>query len=293
MNQKKYFLITIDTEGDNLWQWKEGAPLATENTLFLPRFQEICNKYEFIPTWLTNWEMANDDRFVEFASTHLKARECEIGMHLHAWNTPPYYELPRTEESGLPYLIEYSEEVMRSKIETMTNLLVEKFGTKPVTHRAGRWAMNDTYFKLLHEFGYLVDVSITPFVDWKTSVGQTPGFDGPNYFYEESKISYRNGIMEIPVTTLWSEERGKTLWLRPNRRNLDEMIYLIDENRKSECDYLMFMLHSSELMPGGSPTFMYEGGIERLYEHLEIIFEKISRDYKGIGLEEYFHVKRG
>lgn len=41
----KTFLITVDTEGDNLWQWKPGEKITTENSLFIPRFQELCEKY--------------------------------------------------------------------------------------------------------------------------------------------------------------------------------------------------------------------------------------------------------
>ena len=287
MKRSKYFIITIDTEGDNLWEWKEGTPIGTENVKYLSRFQELCSQYRFKPTWMSNWEMINDDRFVDFARDHLEKKECEIGMHLHAWNTPPFYELPRGENVGLPYLIEYPKDIMKEKIMTMTNAIEQKFGRRPVTHRSGRWAMNDSYFELLHEQGYIADCSVTPYVDWRTSIGQTPYFAGPDYSKELPVISVRNGIIEIPVTTLWSEEKNKALWLRPNRRNLEEMLYVIEQNYQSDKDYLMFMLHSSELMPGGSPTFKTEGGIERLYEHLYIIFKEISRYYMGVGLEEY------
>ena len=287
MKRSKYFIITIDTEGDNLWEWKEGTPIGTENVKYLSRFQELCSQYRFKPTWMSNWEMINDDRFVDFARDHLEKKECEIGMHLHAWNTPPFYELPRGENVGLPYLIEYPKDIMKEKIMTMTNAIEQKFGRRPVTHRSGRWAMNDSYFELLHEQGYIADCSVTPYVDWRTSIGQTPDFAWPDYSKELPVISVRNGIIEIPVTTLWSEEKNKALWLRPNRRNLEEMLYVIEQNYQSDKDYLMFMLHSSELMPGGSPTFKTEGGIERLYEHLYIIFKEISRYYMGVGLEEY------
>lgn len=288
MEQKnKYFMITIDTEGDNLWEWKEGMPLQTKNTDFLPRFQNLCNKYNFIPTWFCNWEMVNDPKFVSFAKENLKSRKCEVGMHLHAWNTPPYYELPRGEESGLPYLIEYPVDVMREKVITMTNLIETKLGIRPIVHRAGRWGMNDDYFRILSELGYIADCSVTPYVDWNSSVGQTPNFGGPDYSKEKPVISRRQGIIEIPLTTLWSEEKKKTFWLRPNRKNLDEMIFLIEQYAYSDCDYLMFMLHSSELMPGGSPTFKTEGGIELLYQHLEVIFNEIARKYTGVGVEEY------
>lgn len=290
--KNKYFMITIDTEGDNLWEWKEGTPLETRNTDFLLRFQRLCDKYAFIPTWFCNWEMAKDTKFVSFANENLKTGRCGIGMHLHAWNTPPIYELPMGEKSGLSYLIEYPADIMRKKVETMTDLIEEKFGKRPVVHRAGRWGMNDDYFRILHEMGYLADCSITPYVDWTACVGQTPGFAGPDYSNEIPELSNRQGVMEIPVTTLWSEEKKRALWLRPNRTNLDEMLYLIEQYTHSDCDYLMFMLHSSELMPGGSPTFKTEGGIEILYEHLEIIFNKIAADYAGIDVEDYVYKKR-
>lgn len=290
--EKRKFIITIDTEGDDLWGWKEGMPIKTENVNCLPRFQRLCNKYNFIPTWLCNWEIANDDRFVSFARENLEEGTCSIGMHLHAWNTPPMFNsLQKHEKSGLPYLIEYPRDIMKEKILSMTDIIEEKFKVRPIVHRAGRWAMNDDYFELLAECGYIADCSITPYVDWKSSWGQTPGFEGPDYFNEEVKISKRKNIIEIPVTTLWDEERQKTLWLRPNRKNLDEMLQLIEFYQNSEVDYLMFMLHSSEMMAGGSPTFQTEGGIELLYEHLDIIFNLISKNYEGIGLDKYVRSK--
>lgn len=288
--REKYFIITIDTEGDNLWEWKEGSAIRTENTNYLPRFQKLCNTYHFIPTWFCNYEMINDERFVSFVKNHMSRGECEIGMHLHAWNTPPKYELLKAENGGLPYLIEYPVEVMRDKIITMTNLIELKLGKRPVTHRAGRWAMNEDYFKLLNEQGYLADASVTPYVNWLTSPGRTPGFPGPDYSKEKVEISIRNGVMEVPVSIIWSEEKNRPLWLRPNRINLEEMLYLINQFKDSDCDYLMFMIHSSELMPGGSPTFKNEGGIEKLYTHLEVIFEEISKYYVGIGLERYARI---
>lgn len=29
----KSFIITIDTEGDNLWDYKKGTPVSTDNSL--------------------------------------------------------------------------------------------------------------------------------------------------------------------------------------------------------------------------------------------------------------------
>lgn len=305
--QNKNFIITIDTEGDNLWEWKEGTDIETHNTRFLPRFQELCDRYGFIPTWLVNYEMAMDDSFVEFAKNNLLKEHCEIGMHLHAWNTPPYYELPRDDTSGKPFLIEYPDEVMEEKIVTMTSLIEERFKHRPVVHRAGRWGTDDRYFKLLRKHGYIADCSVSPHISWGRTRGRTPGVYGNNYKNESDDIGIKQGILEVPVTTLWSHRmfikdkktkearrkelkhlrKGRTIWLRPTGRNLREMLYLIDKRSKSNIDFIEFMIHSSELMPGGSPNFKTDESVNNLYEHLEIIFRKIARNYEGIGLESY------
>ena len=67
----KSFLISIDTEGDNLWAWKKGDIITTNNACFLERFQSLCNEFGFKPTYLTNYEMAKSQEFVKFAKKHI------------------------------------------------------------------------------------------------------------------------------------------------------------------------------------------------------------------------------
>ena len=54
--KKPAFIITIDTEGDNLWQ--NHRVIKTENARYLARFQALCERFGFKPVWLTNYEMA-------------------------------------------------------------------------------------------------------------------------------------------------------------------------------------------------------------------------------------------
>jgi hypothetical protein len=49
----------------------------------------------------------------------------------------------------------------------------------------------------------------------------------------------------------------------------------------------MFMLLSSELMPGGSPTFTDESSIEKLCADLEILFGHARRHFAGATLKAY------
>ena len=51
--KKPAFIITIDTEGDNLWQ--NHRVIKTENARYLARFQTLCERFGFKPVWLTNY----------------------------------------------------------------------------------------------------------------------------------------------------------------------------------------------------------------------------------------------
>lgn len=306
----KKFIITIDTEGDNLWNWKYGEPITTENVRFLTRFQNLCDEFGFKPVWLTNYEMITDPTYAEFIVKVEQEKRGELGMHLHAWNTPPKYSLNNA-QSGAPYLIEYPVEIMEEKIATMTEK-IKAVGVRPVSHRAGRWAMNDRYFRLLIKYGYRVDCSVTPHINWESSAGATPNAKGVDYSgFPESPYWIESGndkILEVPVTVrkthrlmfkdklnlaeffkaFYRAVKSNFLWLRPNGNNYNNMIKLVDIIRNSNADYIMFMLHSSELMPGGSPTFQTKESIECLYSSIFNLFKYCSKYFGGFTLREYY-----
>lgn len=312
----KKFLISIDTEGDNLWKWKIGDRITTENSKYLPRFQELCEKYGFIPTYLTNLEMCEDKFFSEYFKLKADQNLCEIGMHLHAWNSPPDYNLSvRTDVMpGAPFLVEYPTEIMSEKVNFLTERLENVFERKMLVHRAGRWAIDERYIKILAENGYKIDCSVTPSINWNKAAGQSPESMGTD-FSQYSKQPYlweNSGVLEVPVTIrenhrlrslkgcgirkglakiIEAKNGYGPLWLRPrnSKENLEDLLYLTDLiYNESKTDYLMFMLHSSEFMPGGSPSFPNNESIENLFSNLEILFEYISKKFIGVTFETYY-----
>lgn len=307
----KKLIITMDTEGDNLWTWKQGDPITTNNSRYIQRFQEICDEYEFKPTWLTNYEMICDPFYVDFISKVESDNKGELGMHLHAWNSPPEYQLAQV-QSGQPYLIEYPLEIMEEKIDCLDRLILERTGIKATSHRAGRWAMDDRYFRLLMKYGYTADCSVTPGINWNNSVGATEGAVGVDYlnYPKEPYWVESDGLslLEVPVTIRKSHKifpsrsksfrgvagsllraiQGTEIWLRPERNNMVQMMTLLEIMQSSEDDYIMFMLHSSELMPGGSPNFTNKDEIEELYKKIEKIFSVLAKEYVGTTLREYY-----
>lgn len=84
--------------------------------------------------------------------------------------------------------------------------------------------------------------------------------------------------------------KGETVWLRPATQSLQMMKALIDSvSQEHDTNYLEFMIHSSELMPGGSPYFKDKESIERLYTSMEQIFKYAQNmGYRGMTLHEYY-----
>jgi hypothetical protein len=327
--QAPAFLITIDTEGDNLWS-RPRRP-TTRNASYLDRFQELCERYRQRPTWLTNYEMIMTPTFRRFAVDVIARRTAEIGMHLHAWDTPPLEPLTPNDAEAHPFLIEYPAPLMREKIHGLTANLEDTLGIKMVSHRAGRWSFDERYVEMLLAEGYRVDCSVTPLVNWATTLGAPDGRGGTDYtqfphepyWLDLADISQpgKSDMLEVPVTILPARpavvdrlvraaerlphELGhlprsahraadrffpKAVWLRPTGDNRQRLLDVVGRVVAEQLPHAEFMLHSSELMPGGSPTFPDEAAIEALYGDLEALFEWIQHRFRAATLSE-FHMQ--
>jgi hypothetical protein len=81
---------------------------------------------------------------------------------------------------------------------------------------------------------------------------------------------------------------GRKQWLRPDCHLQKKPLFKLIDRVSHENQYLMFMLHSSEMMPGGSPSFKDEASIEKLYEVIEAVFARAhSLGYTGTTLREF------
>jgi hypothetical protein len=313
-NDRPAFLITIDTEGDSAWS--RPKVITTRNASYLHRFQALCDSHGFKPTWLTNYEMMLAPAMQELGRDVIKRASGEIGMHLHAWNSPPVVPLTSDDFYYQPFLIEYSTEILREKVRVLTDQLEQIFSVKMLSHRAGRWSFDARYARVLADLGYMVDCSVTPTVSWSATKGDPKGQGGTDfssfpcgayYFSLDDIGSPGSGpILELPMTICRKPRRWasflplqagripllgriamRSSWLRPHRGNFGELLELVNHAVESRTPYIEFMLHSSEFMPGGSPTFETDEDIERLYGELDELFSEISRSFEGATLSEY------
>ncbi len=309
------FLITVDTEGDNLW----AAPrdITTRNASYLPRFQALAERHGFRPVYLTNYEMVCCEPFVEFARDVLARNAGEVGMHLHAWNSPPLDALTDDDFRFQPYLIEYPDALMKAKITRLTDMLEDRFDTKMVSHRAGRWGFDPRYAAMLLAHGYRIDCSVTPGVDWGGNPGDPAGKGGTDYsrfptrpyFLAADDISRpgEGGLLEVPVTIRpsclyriapWAYDlpvvrsaawriAPRHAWMCPAESRPSSMLRVARTARREGASHVELALHSSELMPGGSPSFRFARDVERLYVDLEALFAELAGFCRGLTLKEF------
>ena len=315
------FIVTVDTEGDNLW----GRPrtVTTHNARFVQRFQGLCESFGLRPTWLTNDEMARCPTFLAFGRGVVRRGAGEIGMHLHAWNSPPLVPLTPDDMRAQPFLTEYPAEVVEAKVAHMARLLRERFESEIVSHRGGRWALDANTAQALVRHGIRVDCSVTPGVRWlrqrldgeastEPAVVDYQGFSMRPYLMDldDPQMADRSGrspLLEVPMTVVpsglyrtlpqayrvpllrrWSWGWQPTHhWMYPDGRNLEAMLRTVRRAAEQRWPHLEMVLHSSELMPGGSPTFGDADAIEKLYRDLEVLFRSVASHFRGLTLTEF------
>ena len=65
------------------------------------------------------------------------------------------------------------------------------------------------------------------------------------------------------------------LWLRPRGNNLGDMRFLVARALREGRTHVQMMIHSSELMPGGSPTFPDRKAVDGLYADVTALLDGV------------------
>ena len=315
-------LVTVCVEGDNLQT--RPAIITTRNGEMLDRVQGLFQQYRIRPTWLTSYEMAVCPCFQEFGESVVQRQSGEIGAHLHGWTCPPHYMVSEDDCFYQPYGFEWPQNVLRDKINYLTDALEDAFQTPITTHRAGRWGIDSHYIKCLHDRGYRVDCSVTPFVSWRKVPGVPGGRGGSDYLnapdqhylmdLEDPLLPGNSSMMQVPVSvrpvhrnriahaSVYALQRmslnyvqratrrlfPSVIWLRPNGRNLVSMMQLIDEAEVAQQDYVQLVLNSSDFLMSGNARFQTEREVHELYEDLEQLFERITRKFHSRTMSEFY-----
>jgi len=306
-----YLIVTIDTEED-MPKWKPEPVTTVKNIQKLPQVNEIFQQYSVRPTYLVDRPVLSDEASCKIIQELKRRNNCEIGMHLHSWNTPPI--MPEEEDGKATVLNLYSKEIQKQKIINLHNYFIRQLGIAPTSYRAGRYGITNESLEILAELGYQADSSIAPLRDY--SDYGAPNFKNNNYKPFWIKTSTGKNLLEVPITIAlvtnfsesfkkiyfsipgWTKIKGamyrlnlaRLIWLRPTNYNYREMRQVAEFIIKKEgCPIFNIMFHSSELYPGASPYNQNENHVaaftDRLFKIIHFLIKE--RGIIGVTLSEF------
>jgi hypothetical protein len=304
--------FTIDVEED-MPDWNITDPITVSNVAALPRLAELCSRYGVRPTYLCTYPVVKDPDAARILRQLQEGGDCEIGTHLHAWNTPPFQGVPGRvgdERKHTYFQFELGPEKFRSKLEVLHEALTELTGEAPLSFRAGRFGIDAATLRELIPFGYEVDSSVTPLEDHAPDQG--PDFrNAPQHPYRPSHddVGKRGDlpIVEIPVSVGLSRRVPAALrsayvrlpkitrvrgllsqdflglidfaWLYPPRFDLDLMMRAARTLVAEGAPVLNIFLHSSELVRGKAGRVNSEAELEQVYARIEGLFEACLSEF--------------
>ena len=302
--RRGWLVVTIDTEEEGLWSGNYTAEATVKNIAAIPRFQSLCDQFSIRPTYLITTPVAESPDAVKTLRSIHDTGRCEIGTHVHPWNSPPIVNTDSDPRDS--YLCNLPADIQHAKLEQLTDQIESSFGSRPVSFRAGRYGIGATAMRSLRKLGYCVDSSVLPRVDYRSQNG--PDFRAATcrpYFPADSDIlsnSSDESLLEIPVTAGFTHRhfgladrlrRGATRapWrqlravgildrtgiatkvkLSPEQATLTQMKQLATAVINRSVPVLVLMFHSSSLLPGCSPYVKTELDLDRFLERLSAFF---------------------
>lgn len=311
---KTFFTITVDTEADNAWQHPDRIDL--QNMRRIPEFQALCEDYGIIPVYLLAYECAVREEALRVLTPIAQQGRCEIGYHLHAWTTPPFEnESPAGIDTKWiqAYQHELPDGLFQEKAHCLLDAIEKAYHIRPTAHRAGRWGIDQRTIDWLASHDFIVDTSVVPLRprskkngNLKNNLSFTMSHMEPyiwphhtagdgnaakiveiplSVFYPApvlSRVAARYASSNLPgnpsIMRLYHRMIGGKGHLRPDPAYTDRMVTQIIMSRlQNRSTVLNMMIHSSELLLGGSPFSMTPGSSDRVWDHLRLVFEFVQK----------------
>src|SRR5919112_6218107 len=147
-------LVGIDTEGDNQWDAAARANQTFENIYALPRLHGLFARHGVRPTYVITHPVASDARSCDVLRALLERRDCEIGAHHHAWETPPCTE---EDVRRHPYASNLPLPQFEDQLARLTDTIEQAVGRRPVSYRSGRFGFSAAHVAALERLGYEIE----------------------------------------------------------------------------------------------------------------------------------------
>ncbi len=275
----------VDTEEEGLFVGTyPRTPPGVRNVAELRRLEFVTRELGLPLTLLVSYHVARDPACRDLLRRWKDELGAEIGAHLHPWNTPPFADLPGPEPVPSDRM---PAELLRAKLQTLLGAIEDNLGVRPRAFRMGRWDLGGQVRRLLPEHGIRVDSSVVP---CRHEVGGPDNFLAPGDPHWLDVPEGTPKLLEVPLTLVplldgaprvvhrfsrrmaarrgerllsgfrsWGAVGPQPVWYVPAAMRLAARLHAARGGR-----VLSLSVHSSELMPGGSPNSRDEAAVARL-----------------------------
>jgi hypothetical protein len=303
-----YLLVGIEVEACARRPAAARLDQPSEHSSALTKLHALVQKHRARPTYLVTYSAATDPRTASLLREFREGRDCEIGAHHQAWETPPCSD----EGIGLhPYALQLPADQFAAQVASLTDAIATAVGERPLSYRSARFGFAASHVFDLERAGYRVESSVAPLLCERHKGG--PDFVGAPpapYFlaYDDPMAPGTSNLLEIPVsaalnrtvpaaierlygrapsagTTRGLLERlgvARVQWLRPFASTLDDMCALARRMQRSGVPLLNLVVNSSEGAQGAGPAAGTPQDLERFFSRLEDVLGFIAHDLGAI-----------
>ena len=300
-------LVAIDTEGDNQWSPDARRRPTYDNIYAIGRLHDFFARHGVRPTYVITYPVARDPRSAEALRALVARRDCEIGAHHHAWETPPCSPEDAARHS---YALSLPMDQFDAQLASLTTAITEAVGTPPVSYRSGRFGFSAAHVSSLERQGYLIESSVAPL--FYEAHKQGPDFVGAPltpYFlaYDDATRAGTSNLLELPISAAlnrrvpaaverwygrapWPYTTKRMLrllrvaqvhWLRPSYSSAEDMIALARSIAARGVPILNLLFHSSEAIVGGSPYNKTQGELDAFFERLSKALTYMTKELRA------------
>lgn len=292
------FIVTVDVEECFDWSRPASSPSHVPPFQYFEAFHNRMVAAGVKPLYLLTYKMMSDEIYVRHIREWMEAGSCDLGIHMHSWETPPDWGL---KETYFSYQGNLPKHVEREKLIAISGHFKETFGCSPKYHRAGIYGIGRNTLGLLAELNIKVDLSPSSKFNFRSNGGPDfRNFSNKPFFYGGSAP-----VLCLPVTSV-NFLRGPAEWITkfitlPSKFRLSlpvrfspegnpiERLLIICEKFSKDTDIIpIISLHSSSLVESGSPYSATEQDAENNVECLFklIDFMQESFGYKAATIED-------
>ena len=122
----------------------------------------------------------------------------DLQLHLHPSPNLLFAADPRLERFA-PALASDNRDLFRGALEVAVELFVDRVGYAPVAYRSGAYHLCDDFLSVLPEFGILIDSSLYPFKNCRTS----------DWMRARTEPFWIGDVLEVPVS--WMLRKGDSV----------------------------------------------------------------------------------